>query len=219
LTRPIDNSSACADSKGTGQAPSLAVDDEAMGRARDLTNVSIRSPRLSLRSFTAADAPESFAESTPTLTRFMGWDPSPSLSAFAEIWHDWLPRMAAGTDLHLVIRLGSTREFLGMAGLHGIGGDEPEIGIWIKEKAHRLGYGREAVGAVIAWAPGRIEAAGFCYPVVVENRPSRRLVESLGGILAGTRELKKPSGKVLDEVVYRIALRRAGPNPVTSAAS
>jgi RimJ/RimL family protein N-acetyltransferase len=88
---------------------------------------------------------------TPTLTHFMAWDPSPSLAAFAEIWRGWLPKMAAGTDLALTIRLQSTGEFMGMAGLLCIGQPEPEIGIWIKEAAHGAGYGREAVAAVVAW--------------------------------------------------------------------
>ncbi len=116
----------------------------------NLTNVSIHSPRLLLRSFTEVDAPESFASATPTLTRFMGWEPSPTLSAFAEVWREWLPRMAAGTDLHLAIRLRVSGEFVGMAGLHRIGEPGPEVGIWIKESAHGCGYGREAVAATCA---------------------------------------------------------------------
>ena len=111
--------------------------------------------------------------------------------------------MTAGTDLALVVRLASTGDFLGMVGLHHIGSPEPEIGIWIKEAAQGAGYGREAVAATIAWASQRIGAAAFIYPVAIENRPSRRLAERLGGSLVGTRELRKPSG-VLEEVVYRI---------------
>jgi hypothetical protein len=41
--------------------------------------------------------------------------------------------MAAGTHLALTIRLQSTAEFMGTAGLLCIGQPEPEIGIWIKE--------------------------------------------------------------------------------------
>jgi RimJ/RimL family protein N-acetyltransferase len=175
----------------------------------DLRAIEIRSTRLRLRSFRAEDAVESFAEATPTLTRFMGWDPSPSLAAFAEIWRDWLPMMAAGTDLSLTVRLQSTGEFLGMAGLHCIGQPEPEIGIWVKEAAHGEGYGREAVAAIIAWRSREAGTAGFTYPVVIENRRSRSLAESLGGQLVGTRELRKPSGVVLNEVVYLIPAIRA----------
>ena len=169
-----------------------------------LQNIVLISARLILRSFTEHDAGESFACATPTLTRFLGWDPSPSLAAFALIWREWLPKMAAGTDLMLAVRVKSTGEFLGMAGLHGIGGAEPAIGIWIKEAAHGVGYGREAVATTIAWACRSIGATAFTYPVAVENLPSRRLAESIGGKITGTRKLRKPSGVALDEVVYRI---------------
>src|SRR5262245_41091997 len=152
-------------------ADSLAARDDqglaAMKAAGDLRTVSITSARLHLRAFTPKDAPEAFALVTPALTRFMGWDPSPSLPAFSTIWRAWLPAMAAGTDLALAVRLKETREFLGMAGLHRIDCPQPEIGIWIRESAHGLGYGREAVAAVIAWAAGRFRPAGFVYPVAV----------------------------------------------------
>jgi RimJ/RimL family protein N-acetyltransferase len=172
--------------------------------ALDLHGVALTSARLTLHAFTAADAADAFAFATPTVTRFMGWDPSPSPSAFAEVWRAWLPKMAAGTDLSLVVRLKSTDDFLGVVGLHGIGGAEPEIGIWIKEVAHGFGYGREAIATTIAWASGHVGATAFIYPVAVDNRPSRRLAESLGGTLVDTRELRKPSGVILDEIVYRI---------------
>jgi RimJ/RimL family protein N-acetyltransferase len=171
---------------------------------KDLSAVAIESKRLSLRSFTGADAAESFAAATLDVTRFMGWDPSPSPAAFAEIWHEWLPRMAAGTDVAFTVRLRMTGEFVGVAGLHRIGSPEPEVGIWIKVQAQGIGYGREAVAAAIAWAARALAVTSVEYPVAVENRRSRHVAESLGGVLAGTRVLRKPSGVVLDEVVYRI---------------
>jgi RimJ/RimL family protein N-acetyltransferase len=171
---------------------------------KDLRSVAIESKRLSLRSFTGADADESFSAATMAVTRFMGWDPSPSPVAFAEIWHEWLPRMAAGTEVALTVRLRSTGEFLGVAGLHRIGGSEPELGIWIKEQAQGIGYGGEAIAAVVAWAARTLAVTSFEYPVAVENWRSRRVAESLGGAVVGTRMLRKPSGVVLDEVVYRI---------------
>ena len=181
-----------------------------MTPAGDLRTVTIASARLHLHAFTPKDAPEAFTLATPTLTRFMAWDPSPSLAAFAEIWRAWMPAMAAGTDLALAVRLAATGEFLGMAGLHRIDCPQPELGIWIRESAHGLGYGREAVAATMAWAAGRIGSAGFVYPVVLENFASRRLVESLGGTPVGTAVLRKPGGVALDEVVYRIPAVEAG---------
>ena len=170
----------------------------------DLRHVALASPRLTLRSFTAADAADAFAHATPAITRFMAWDPSPSLAAFAEIWRTWLPKMAAGTEVSLVVRATSSGEFLGVVGLHEIGATEPAIGLWIKAAAQRSGYGREAIATTVAWASRELGAIAFVYPVSIANQPSRRLAESLGGTLIGTRQLHKPSGGVLDEVVYRI---------------
>ena len=98
----------------------------------DLRKTVLSSKRLSLKAFAPDDAAEIFAAVTPTLTRFMAFEPSPSLDAFASVWGAWLPQMAAGMELLLVVRSKSAGEFLGIAGLHGIGNPEPETGIWIK---------------------------------------------------------------------------------------
>ena len=132
-----------------------------MGAESDFTGIKLLSNRLALRAFTPADAPEIFTAVSPTITRFMSWDPSPSPAAFAEVWRQWLPRMTAGTDLSLVIRLRATDEFLGVAGVHRIGSAEPDAGIWLKEPAHRLGYGREAIGAIVQMGPRAYRRRGF----------------------------------------------------------
>lgn len=170
----------------------------------DLRRTALSSKRLALTAFVPDDAAEIFAAVTPTLTRFMAFEPSPSLDAFAGVWRAWLPQMAAGTELILVVRSKATGEFLGVAGLHGIGNAEPEAGIWIKESAHGLGYGREAVAAAITWAGRALAVPAFLYPVVEANRPSRRLAESLGGVAIGTRRLRKSAGIEYPEVVYRV---------------
>ncbi len=170
----------------------------------DLSGTALLSDRLSLRAFIPADAPEIFDAASPTIARFMTWDPSPSMEAFAEVWSEWVPRMAVGNELFLVARLAATGEFLGVAGLHRIGSTEPEIGIWIKQTAHGLGYGRESIAAIVKWAAAHIGATGVIYPVVEQNHPSRRLAESLHGTIVGTRKLRKSGGAVFDEVVYRI---------------
>lgn len=175
----------------------------------DLCSTALPSKRLSLRAFTADDAAEVFDAVTPTLTRYMSFEPSPSREAFAEIWQEWLPQMTAGTAAFLVVRANTTGELLGVAGLHGIGGDEPEAGIWIREPAHGRGYGREAISAMIRWASTFFGARGFRWPVVEENWPSRRLAESLGGVIVGRGRLCKPGGIEHPEVIYRIPTLRA----------
>jgi RimJ/RimL family protein N-acetyltransferase len=170
----------------------------------NLSSVSLTSQRLLLMPFTSDDALEAIEAATPTLTRFMGWDPAPSLEVFSQIWRSWFPMMLAGTDLHLVVREKLTLEFLGMAGLHNISADEPEAGIWVKESRHGYGYGREAVAAVISLAARDLGKRAVLYPVVEQNSASRRLAERLGGSIVGTRVLRKAGGVEYPEVVYSI---------------
>jgi RimJ/RimL family protein N-acetyltransferase len=169
----------------------------------DLSSTSLRTKRLILRAFAPADAPDSYGATTPALTRYMTWDPAPSLEHFEQIWRTWLPMLAAGTDVPLVVRLASSHEFLGMAGLHHILAPEPEVGIWIKETMHGYGFGREAVAAVVSFA-ARLGKQAVLYPVVEQNLASRHLAERLGGDVIGKATLRKASGVELPEVIYRI---------------
>jgi RimJ/RimL family protein N-acetyltransferase len=182
------------------------VADIPMDQLRDLSDTEILSDRLALRAFAPGDALDIFPEATPEISRYMTWEPATSLEAFSTIWPEWLQRIKAGVELSLVVRQRLTGEFLGLAGLHNIGIPEPTVGIWIKQSAHRLGYGRESIAAIITWASAKLGARACIYPVVERNIPSRRLAESLKGVVVGTRELRKPSGTVFQEVVYRIPI-------------
>lgn len=170
----------------------------------DLRSTKLSSGRIVLTAFRAEDAAEIFAAVTPAVTRLMSFEPSPSLAAFAEIWRQWLPQMAAGSAVFLVVRTNTTGELLGVAGLHGVDGDEPETGIWIKETAQGRGYGREAIALIVAWASVSFGARGLRWPVAEANGPSRRLAESLGGKIVGHGRLLKLLGVEYTEVIYRI---------------
>jgi RimJ/RimL family protein N-acetyltransferase len=172
--------------------------------AMDLTSVSLSSQRLLLKSFTSDDAREAFLVATPTIARFMSWEPAPSLEAFERIWQSWIPKMRAGTDVSLTVRHKPSLEFLGIAGLHDTNAIEPEVGIWIKEFQHGYGYGREAVATIVAFVATDLGKQAVLYPVVERNGPSRRLAEHLGGRIIGTRLLRKAAGVEHPEVVYRI---------------
>ncbi len=49
-----------------------------MDLSGDLSNVSITSARLTRKSFTPADATETFAAGTPRIAKFMSWNPPAS---------------------------------------------------------------------------------------------------------------------------------------------
>ena len=159
----------------------------------------ILSERLSISPFSSDDAIETFDCITPTLTRYLSFDPPPSAAVFDTIWRAWLPKIDAGIDFAFTIRLRATGRFIGLAGLHRTGDPEPELGIWVREDEHGNAYGREAVRAVAHWAAERFTPSAFIYPVAIANGPSRRLVETLGGRVIGTRTSAK-----YESVVYRI---------------
>ena len=78
--------------------------------SEDLSHTVIASARLVMRSFTAADAAETFQEASATIARFMSWNPPASEREFETIWQRHLAQMRDGTELHLVVRLISTDE-------------------------------------------------------------------------------------------------------------
>jgi hypothetical protein len=114
----------------------------------DPSSVSLSSQRLLLKSFTGDDARKAFLVATPTIARFMSWEPAPSLEAFERICQSLILKMRAGTDVSLTVRHKPSLEFLGIAGLQNTDAIEPEFGIWIKEFQHGYGYGREAVATI-----------------------------------------------------------------------
>jgi RimJ/RimL family protein N-acetyltransferase len=157
----------------------------------------IQSPRLQLSQFQMMDAQDVFRCITPAIAKFMPWEP-PS-------WSEYLARCEKRmqtpepTKFSFVIRRLDNRECLGMASLEGADSVSPELGLWLKESAHRQGFGREVVSALVEWGHAALGKESYIYPVAVQNAASRRIAEKLHGEVIGN--LKKPK---YDCVVYRI---------------
>lgn len=175
---------------------------ESMEKRWDAGSVQIASQRLFLKLFTADDADELFGCITPSITRFMAWEPPPSVDAFAQVWRSWLPSIQDGSDLHFVVRASEDGHCLGIVGLHRARTGSPELGIWLREDVHGKGLGREAVAAVAEWASANLHPSYFVYPVAEKNLASRRIAESLGGSVVGQRSNAKYTS-----VVYHIPMR------------
>lgn len=159
----------------------------------------LQTHRVVLRPFTPADAPEAFACITERLTRYLAWEAPRTIHEFRLVWEGWINAARAGSDLHFVARLSQTDEFLGLLGLHRIPSTRPEIGIWLRDEAQGQGHGQDMVAALIRRATARYAPPYFRYPVAVENRPSRRIAEKLGGTIIGRYRTQK-----LDGVIYAI---------------
>ncbi|WP_233809389.1 GNAT family N-acetyltransferase [Paraburkholderia sp. HP33-1] len=161
--------------------------------------IRIESARLSPKPFAASDADEAFPCITTSLTRWMSWEPAPDRETFDRIWQAWLPAMAERADFVFAVRERNSGEFLGLAGLHHVKDASAVLGIWVRENRHGEGIGREAVRLVAEWASSELSIERFTYPVAEENYPSRRIAESLGGVVVERRETPK-----YKSVIYQI---------------
>ncbi len=112
-----------------------------------------------------------------------------------------------GEELQVSIFKNDTNEFLGGAGLHNLQNEMPELGIWIKHSAHHHGYGKEAILGLIDFAKQHTKATHLCYPVDKDNLPSRKIPESLGGIIMRAFDKLTPRGVILHTLEYSIPMR------------
>ena len=157
----------------------------------------IQSLRLQLSQFQMIDAQDVFRCITPAIAKFMPWEP-PS-------WSEYVTRCQKRVQapepnrFSFVIRLLDNRECLGMASLEEADSVSTELGLWLKENAHRQGFGREVVAALVEWGHATLGKGSFIYPVALQNAASRRIAESLHGEIIGNRTNSK-----YDSVVYRI---------------
>lgn len=99
----------------------------------DLSQCRVDTDRLLIAPFTAADADDVYQAITPTLTRFMTFEPEASPEDFANVWQGWLPLMREGEEVIFVARRREDRQFVGVGGAHNLRSPTPELGIWVKE--------------------------------------------------------------------------------------
>lgn len=161
--------------------------------------IEIKSSRLVLRLSTLEDSGEIFACITPTLTRYMSWEPARSFEEFKLTRQKWQTALENGTDYHFVVRLAVDNGFVGVAGVHEAHTPHPELGLWVREELHNRGFGRQIIGAVAAWATQTLNVEYFVYPVAVENIASRRIAEAYGGVVHEQQSTPK-----YEKVVYHI---------------
>jgi RimJ/RimL family protein N-acetyltransferase len=156
-----------------------------------------QSPRLQLSQFQMTDAQEVFGCITPAIAKFMPWEP-PS-------WSEYVTRCEKRVqtpepnNFSFVIRRLDNNECLGMASFEAADSISPELGLWLKESAHRQDFGTEVVAALVKWGHATLGKGSFIYPVAVQNTASRRIAENLFGEIIGNRTNPK-----YESVVYRI---------------
>lgn len=170
----------------------------------DTSNINLRSKNLLLKSILLDYKDDIFREFTDEITVYMFPKSPEKIDDTVDFINTAMEKNSKGIDFQVVIIDKKTEEFLGCGGIHHINRKNPEFGIWIKKSAHGNAYGREAVAVLKKWADENLDYEYLLYPADKENIASRKIPESLGGMI--TREYKKLNqrGKKLNLVEYRI---------------
>lgn len=183
----------------------LRKDEFQLREEIDLTCLCVEGERVLLHSIEEKFAPMIFKEFSEEITAYMIPKPADSIDETFAFITCAIAGMRSKNDITFVILKKEDEEFLGCCGVHGGRScSEPELGIWIKKPAHGNGYGREAIATASEWVVRNMDVKALIYPVDRNNLRSRRIPESLGGVIIEERFEPTMRGTELDEVVYRI---------------
>ena len=112
------------------------------------------------------------------ITKYQWPDPFETLDDARDVLQCFLDEMDQGETLFFSV-LSVKGDFLGSVEIHGLTGDCPELGVWIKETEQRKGYAYEVLHAVLDYAHSEYGRNEFFYEADVRNEPSIRLLHRL----------------------------------------
>lgn len=171
----------------------------------DLNKVLIETKRLKLVPINLSHLMPIYKHFTISISKYMYPQPTGNIEDTESFIRSSMAGLLDGTNLQMVVFDKETDKFLGCVGLHHVGTDTPELGVWIRKSAHSNGYGLEAIRGVISWARSNIKFDHLKYPVDKLNRSSRKIPMSCGGKFMKSYEmLNMDKSHMLDIVEYWI---------------
>lgn len=178
----------------------------------DIATITIETERLLLVPTTHEYTEEIFKEFYDEVTRYMFPNTPKEISETEARIDDVIKRRASGEELQMTILDKVSKEFLGNVGLHDIKENVPELWIRVKMSAHSKKIWKEAVAALEARAQQHLNFDYIRYPVDKDNIWSKKIAESLGGIVEKDEQGKEKVtivkkldfNKISNEVLYRI---------------
>ncbi|WP_347989036.1 GNAT family N-acetyltransferase [Methylomonas sp. AM2-LC] len=169
------------------------------------SSVTINGVRVKLIPIADQYADIIFKEFTDEITQFMVPSTPTHINQIYEFIRASNKKMEENTDLTFAILDNTSDEFLGVCGLHGKPSpDEPSLGIWLKKQAHGNRFGQEAIKILANWARENLIFSFMVYPCDRDNIPSRKIAEKLNGRIFRTGKVTSMSGRILNEVAYKI---------------
>ena len=147
----------------------------------------------SLRPLALSDAPAVFAAadcSREALRRWMVWYRDSYAMADAEAWvRHAVASHAAGTDFHFAV-CDDNSHLVGVLSLESVSSETGRamLGYWLATPATGRGLGTRAIAEALDWARGQSRIHVVWALVAETNDRSRRVLESNGFRVVGTRE-------------------------------
>lgn len=170
----------------------------------DLLKINLVSKGLRLRAIKLSDKEDIFCEFTKEITKYMFPMPSESIDGVVSFIKGSLKRMSEGSNIQLVLEDSTSHEFYGCVGLHNMDNKTPEFGIWLKKGIHGHGYGKESIHMLYEFVLKNFNFDYILYPVDRDNIASRKIPESLGGVLKKEYNEETQSGSILNIVEYHV---------------
>lgn len=174
----------------------------------DLTLEVIETERLLLVPADLKYADDIFKHFDSETTKYMYPKPADAISETKEFLSNAISEMKKGTNYQVIITRKDTHEFIGCAGLHELTSEIPELGIWIKKESFGNKYGQETIKGIVNWAVNQRKWRKARYPVDKRNTASRKIPESLNGVIVREFKSTNMSNVELDEVEYEISLAK-----------
>ena len=163
----------------------------------------LKTERLVLTPYQAAYLEDYYREFSKEILRYQYPDPFPDLETANQVLSGFVQAMERGDMLELAV-LASAGEFLGSVEAFGLREETPELGIWLKSAAQGMGYGYEALRAVVDYLNGLKKYRHYIYEADVRNAPSLRLAEKFQFEKGERQEVITDSGKELILQAYHI---------------
>lgn len=163
----------------------------------------IETERLTIYPMSPKFTDDIFNNFTHEITKFMFPATPKDISETESFVRDAMSKNEAGKDFQ-VFYTNKNGEFIGCGGLHHIDTDTPEFGVWVKRSAHGNKYGREAISALKEWADANLKYKYLKYPVDKNNIASRKIPESMNGVIEDSYLYKTASGETLNCIEFRI---------------
>ena len=118
---------------------------------------------------------EYYREFSTEITRYQWPDSFESIEDARELLQSFMDEMERGETILLAV-LSEEGSFLGSAEVHGLTGDCPEVGVWIKQSEWNKGYAYVALNEALRCARSQYGKTEFFYEADVRNIGSMKLL-------------------------------------------